>query len=534
MITVTFDGNGKYTIDDDVWQYDYGQQLTIAGLDGLPSAVEIDFATKASSGTSVTIVGVKNSDGSVTVSIPDSLLGASSSGNIYAFVYLTDSESGETMKRIQIPVTARPARTDYTETEGTDDPFADVLETVAAALEEISHYTGLDELKEAVATLNTNTEAMDEDIAELQERVTELEGNGGSDYDIDYEDSTLTLYENGEPKTSITIVSGSGSGSGGSSNGAILTVTNTTGWLAKTIASESSCTLSFYWSSIEDELETGSGVLKVSVGGVTKMTSDIAQGDVTVNIADYLGTGSNKVKLTITDVYENMKTITFTITVVAISLTSSFDATTAYDAGSTVTYTCIPTGSATKTMYYIVDGEEVATATVTTSGRQISQVLPAMEHGAHTLLVYFTATIDGAEVQSNELYYELIVVDSDETSTIITSSYTGGEVDQYETITISYIVYSPSSLTSEVELYVDGVLKTGLSVSRSEQTWTYRADTAGEHTLTISSNSQQLQKVATRRKSLTIRSRVTPMPPALSAAGRTPRCVLICRRPSNR
>lgn len=92
-----------------MWQWDYGQELRIQGLH-LPAAVEIHFALQETGGEAVTRVGVTQ-DGITTVPIPDSMLegaGNSKDYQIYAWVYLADQVSGETIKRIKMQVRARP------------------------------------------------------------------------------------------------------------------------------------------------------------------------------------------------------------------------------------------------------------------------------------------------------------------------------------------------------------------------------------------------------------------------------------------
>lgn len=92
-----------------LWQYDYGQILRIQDL-GLPPAVEIHFSLTEKSGTSVTRVGTTK-DGVTDVVIPDSLLendDASQDYWIYAFVYLTDDDSGSTEYKIAMKVKSRP------------------------------------------------------------------------------------------------------------------------------------------------------------------------------------------------------------------------------------------------------------------------------------------------------------------------------------------------------------------------------------------------------------------------------------------
>ena len=109
MITAVFTEDNDYAQVYGVWQWDYGQELRIQGLH-LPAAVEIHFALQETGGEAVTRVGVTQ-DGITTVPIPDSMLegaGNSKDYQIYAWVYLADQVSGETIKRIKIQVRARP------------------------------------------------------------------------------------------------------------------------------------------------------------------------------------------------------------------------------------------------------------------------------------------------------------------------------------------------------------------------------------------------------------------------------------------
>lgn len=92
-----------------IWQYDYGQILSITGQN-LPTATEIHFSLDIKGGSTLSRVGT-TMDGVTTVKIPDELLknnGKSGDFSIYAFIYVTDEESGNTEYRITIPVYSRP------------------------------------------------------------------------------------------------------------------------------------------------------------------------------------------------------------------------------------------------------------------------------------------------------------------------------------------------------------------------------------------------------------------------------------------
>lgn len=92
-----------------IWQYDYGQILSITGQN-LPTATEVHFSLDIRGGSTLSRVGT-TMDGVTTVKIPDELLknnGKSGDFSIYAFIYVTDEESGNTEYRITIPVYSRP------------------------------------------------------------------------------------------------------------------------------------------------------------------------------------------------------------------------------------------------------------------------------------------------------------------------------------------------------------------------------------------------------------------------------------------
>lgn len=94
----------------ELWQYDYGQVLRIQNLNTEKYAIEIHFSTEENFGESITRIATNNG-GSFDVTIPDSVLEnkcASKDYFIYAFIYITGQSSGNTIKKIIIPVRSRP------------------------------------------------------------------------------------------------------------------------------------------------------------------------------------------------------------------------------------------------------------------------------------------------------------------------------------------------------------------------------------------------------------------------------------------
>ena len=308
----------------------------------------------------------------------------------------------------------------------------------------------------------------------------------GDNLEFDTETSLLWLTSDGiRIGEGIKVATSGGGGGSGESNNAVLTLKNTTGWMYKTISQGAECSLAFEWSSLEEGLATGNGVLKITVNGTTKHTAQIEQGSKSVDVGPYLSAGENAVKLNVTDVYGNSRSLSFTLTVVALELTSTFDSSVAYSGAISFPYT--PTAAVEKTMHFLVDGTEIGTATVTASGRQQTYTIPAQSHGAHTLEAYFTATVEGEEVESDWLHYAIICTEAGNETPIVAVDWQRGAVEQYETLSIPYMVYDPLSLTAKVSLYSDQTGDEGeLTVDRTRQTWSYRVENAGSVTLNIS------------------------------------------------
>lgn len=120
MVVAEFKGNETTKYVGDVYQYDLGQVLCIKGLN-LPKFVEIDFALQETGSTTESEVGITK-NGVTEVEIPNHMLinnDIDMNYMIYAFVYLTDKTSGETIRKIRISVKARSKPENFTAPEDT-------------------------------------------------------------------------------------------------------------------------------------------------------------------------------------------------------------------------------------------------------------------------------------------------------------------------------------------------------------------------------------------------------------------------------
>lgn len=273
-------------------------------------------------------------------------------------------------------------------------------------------------------------------------------------------------------------------GSGGSStNNAVFSAVNKTGWISKTIAYGAECKVYIEWSSTEDGISTENGTVSIEIDGKTKAILDVPQGLVPIDIDNYLVAGDNKIKVIIADLYGNPREFLFSISCVKIGIESYFDGNVAYT--GVIPYSYTPTGAIEKTVHFLVDGEEIDTQTVTLSGREQSFNIPAQSHGNHTFEVYFTGEIDGQPVECDHLIYDLICYEEGNTTPIISCVFDTKSVKQFATVNLSYIVYTPQLLSSEVTITDNFGYSTTRTVDRTPQPFSYKAENVGATQITF-------------------------------------------------
>lgn len=252
--------------------------------------------------------------------------------------------------------------------------------------------------------------------------------------------------------------SGGGGGGGGAMSNAQMMITNTSGFLSKSISKSEECILSASWESTEGGFETGNGTLTIS--GLTEpIVRDVKQGEVSFDVSPYLRDGENKIKFKITDAYGTSKLIRFTINVVVLTVSSTFNPYQPFN--DDVDFFFVPEGDGDKTAHYILDGEEIYPENgepdvFTESGDQHNFTVSKQRHGSHTFEVYFTINLNGIDVPSNSLYYDLIFTEAGHEEEIIASEFRETKAEQYIGFAIPFMVFSPTRPTVDVDFYING------------------------------------------------------------------------------
>jgi len=271
---------------------------------------------------------------------------------------------------------------------------------------------------------------------------------------FDTSTNLLYLMSDGEPVGDGVAVaaSGGGGGGGGSSSSYTPTLTNNMASRTITTSNDSPVSLAFTYRSVDGEGEDdGPGVGSVTINNVTKKTFTVQQGENTVDITDVLGGGTNNVRIKVENSEGVARTLAYTVTIVSLSMTTTMDEIDVYNGDAMFNYTV--TGAGEKTVHFVLDGTEIGTEVVTSSGRSRIYVIGEQSHGAHVLECYATAVAEGNEVTSNKIRLSMIWV-GESSDPIIASTFNTQNVVQGDTISISYEVYDPASESAEVTLSI--------------------------------------------------------------------------------
>lgn len=301
--------------------------------------------------------------------------------------------------------------------------------------------------------------------------------------------------ENGTTLTWIDIDGGTDgvtiTGGGGSSTSGTAAITRITNGNITTITGET-CEIEFNFTATDssgDTLATTSqGIWSINRAQVA--TSSVVVGDNTFDITQYLRNGENNITLTVNATIDEQivtRTKTWVVNVINFSLVWDYDES-IINEDANINFSCIPYGmDITKTLHLKI-GNATQTQTVTTSGIPTTVTLVNnFTHGVYTAEMWMTATINGqVEETLPHIFHDFIVAETGNSTPIIAATLPSATVDQYNTISIPFVVYTPNSNVSTVTLAVDGVTQDTREVGRASQTWHYTPLTSGAKILTIS------------------------------------------------
>ncbi len=148
---------------------------------------------------------------------------------------------------------------------------------------------------------------------------------------------------------------------------------------------------------------------------------------------------------------------------------------------SATSFNYTPIGALSKTIHFILDGEEVHTETTSLNGTSLVYTIPMQTHGVHTFEIYCEGTIEDETITTDVYKYVLMFIDSSNTTTPIIRIKAPTTAEQYSATRLYFNVYDPlDEIVDFVEIYEDDVLKnTYTDITSTEQYWDYKPQTEG-------------------------------------------------------
>ena len=330
-------------------------------------------------------------------------------------------------------------------------------------------------------------------VASLEDTIGKINTEPGKTYEATYgtvgeEDNIYTLWEIENEgadevrtaKSQFKIVGGSGGG-GSSSTLKIEYVTKSP--LIVTTNDKAIIKYNFFGQDSSGD-EVGTGDFTWKIGNQIIATGIAVSGENSFDATNYINLGTQKLLLTITDSAGSLVTKTWTVQKIDIRLDSSFNDKLTYNIGP-VSFDYTPYGAISKDIHFKLDGVELTKVTTASSGLPMAYPLPAQTHGAHLLEAYITAEINGATVESNHIFKDIIWYDSTSTTPVIGCVQQSFTAKQYDATNIVYTVYDPTTETPTVTLAVDGNVVSTQTLNSNTQTWQYKTSEVGTHVLTI-------------------------------------------------
>ena len=309
------------------------------------------------------------------------------------------------------------------------------------------------------------------------------------------DDSTGLVHPTYKGVRSVQGIPLSAAGGGAGDGSALFRLRSTTEALSFSAAYGDTVKVTYTFSSLDpyDGSPTGNGTAYYYVNSNLILTTAIEQGDNEFDCSKYLNEGLNEVTVTVKNSDGDSKSLTWEVNSISIRLTSTFDYTLAYSGSITFKYTAY--GEGDKYIHFFLDGvKDDEVPVISSTGRQNTKVFENLKHGLHTLEVYAISYINGNEIKSNVLKYDIIVVADNYVTPIISINCDTTELLQGELLSIPYIVYDPLSTQSNVSLDIHTKDENGewvlyktetRTVDRGLQHWNTRYYPLGEVRFTV-------------------------------------------------
>lgn len=279
--------------------------------------------------------------------------------------------------------------------------------------------------------------------------------------------------------------------------------------------------IAFRYASIDqDGMNDGPGIGTLFVNQVKKATIAVQQKLNTLDITKYLALGENSVEIIVENSENKTKSLTYQIEIINLSLSTKFKDMDIYSGETEFAF--IITGAGTKTIHYVMDGEEIDSEVLTNTQKLAhAYKIPEQAVGDHIFKVYADMEVNNMSVASNTLTLGMMYVNDHMVNTYILTNFTQKNAIQGEVITVPYLVYNPFNETSTVTFKIYNEDETiysekELLVDQTVQNWVLQDYPVGNIKLELFSPSETGQN-AIKVLPITIEASQFDLTPVISS-----------------
>lgn len=316
----------------------------------------------------------------------------------------------------------------------------------------------------------------------------------------------------------LTVAGGGGSGGGGGSTGSGSMVIARLGSDVINTLKGNSCFIKFTYSALDAAgQETGQGQASLQVNGALKTTFAVSQGYNEFDVSPYLEGSTNNIRLAVSGNIGGTGTVTqtknWTIFSTDLSLVWNHKETN-IASGEYFVFDWTVSTSLNHTAHIEIDNGMYSLEIPSTNANlnktySVKRADYGLIHGSHLVRMYLTAEINGTLFTSPSVSNRIICVDADNGDTIISINAPKNEVNQYDTLPISIILYDPTSENGKVSaiLREDGVQVDSWEDYDNgvQYYWNYTPTVSGTKILTIlSGTTEEKLNIAVNDLGLTI------------------------------
>ena len=332
--------------------------------------------------------------------------------------------------------------------------------------------------------------AVDEDLNQLSQELSQFVGSSIPD-GLYYKNNLLYLTSNNEIISDPVEIVGGGGNGGGSASSYVVTLTNLMESRIISVSEGVPVSLKYSYSSADNEgYLDGNGTGILFVNGAQQASFVVPQGENELDITKYLKSGTNAIKLQVTNSEGAYRSLSYTVNILVLSITTTSSLMATYNVDS-VGFQYTVTGSGTKQVHFLMDGKEMKIETVTSSGQSRQFLIPRQPDGDHILEVFATIESEGNVIKSNVIRAGMVWYSDKTVDPIILINSSIEEITQGETISLSYLVFHPSYEKNQITQTIfneDGTIfsENIVEVSKNSQKWEIQTYPVGNVTFKIS------------------------------------------------